>query len=53
MRSNSTSLIALSQVSADTVSEVFCFEIEAIVQIVSIGRWRPAWLINVCSGGED
>jgi hypothetical protein len=34
-RSNSTSLIALSEVSADTVSELFWFRIEEIVQIVS------------------
>jgi hypothetical protein len=35
-RSNSTSLIALSEVSADTISEFFWFKIEGIIQIVPI-----------------
>jgi hypothetical protein len=35
------------------VSEVVCFQIEAIVQIVSIGQPPPAWLINVLSGAEN
>jgi hypothetical protein len=35
-RSNSTSLIALSQIPEHSVAKVFCFQIEAIAQIVSI-----------------
>jgi hypothetical protein len=44
-RSNSTSPIALSQVSERSVAKVFCFQIEAIAQIVSIERSRPFWLL--------
>src|SRR5882757_4345968 len=40
-RSNSTSLIALSQVPERSVAKVFCFQIEPITQIVSIERSCP------------
>jgi hypothetical protein len=44
-RSNSASLIALSGVRERMVSKVLCFQIEAIAQIVMIGRSRRFWLL--------
>lgn len=44
---------ALPSVSAGTVAKPACFQIEANVQIVSIGRLPPAWLINLCAGDEN
>jgi hypothetical protein len=46
-RSNSTSLIALSEVREPSVAKLFCFQIEAIAQIVSIERSRPNRVTNV------
>src|ERR1700733_8701307 len=43
-RSNSASLIALSHVRERTVSKLFWFQIETIVQVLSTGRRRLKWL---------
>jgi hypothetical protein len=50
-RSNSTSLIALSQILERSVAKVFCFQIEAIAQIVSIERSCPCLVIDFLTRG--